>query len=47
MIEDKEANKVAEDIAKDIFGSWLNELEEKEQPEVCNIEDPDCEACGA
>lgn len=29
------------------FGSWLNELEEADQP-TCNIDNPeDCEACGS
>ena len=29
------------------FGSWLNDLENQEQP-TCNIDNPeDCEACGS
>jgi len=47
MIEDKDVNKSAKDIAENMFGDWLNELEEKKQPEVCTIDDPDCEACGS
>mgnify|MGYP003674708329 FL=1 len=47
MIEEKDADKIAEDVAKDMFGSWLKELEKKDQPEVCTIDDPDCEACGS
>jgi len=47
MIEEKDANKAAKDIAESMFGDWLNELETKEQPEVCTIDDPDCEACGS
>ena len=35
------------DKAKTIFDSWVKELEDQEQPEVCNIEDDDCEACGS
>lgn len=47
MIEEKEVNKVATDIAKDMFSDWLGELEDKEQPENCSIDDTDCEACGS
>ena len=47
MIEDKEVDKTTKSIAENMFGDWLNELEEKEQPEVCTIDDPDCEACGS
>jgi len=47
MIDEKEANKVAEDIAKDMFADWIGNLEDKEQP-TCNIDNPeDCEACGS
>lgn len=31
----------------DPFESWIVDLEEKEQPETCNIDDEDCEACGS
>jgi len=32
----------------DDFSSWVNDLEECEQPETCNLENPeDCEACGS
>jgi len=27
--------------------NWLNDLESKEQPEACSIDDDDCEACGS
>jgi|TARA_R110000796_G_scaffold51680_1_gene121928 hypothetical protein len=29
------------------FDSWVEELEEKEVPETCSIDDPDCENCGS
>jgi hypothetical protein len=32
---------------EDSFDSWLNDLEDKEQPQSCSIDDPDCEACGS
>jgi hypothetical protein len=47
MIEEKEVNKAATDIAKDMFADWIGDLEGKEQPESCSIDDPDCEACGS
>tara|TARA_R110000744_G_scaffold134922_1_gene244194 strand:+ start:4050 stop:4181 length:132 start_codon:yes stop_codon:yes gene_type:complete len=35
------------EVAKKTWDSWLNDLEEKEQPN-CNIENPeDCENCGS
>jgi hypothetical protein len=27
--------------------SWLDNLESKEQPKACSIDDEDCEACGS
>jgi hypothetical protein len=27
--------------------NWINDLEEKEQPVACSIDDEDCEACGS
>lgn len=29
------------------FEDFINELENKEQPEQCSIDNPDCEACGS
>ena len=29
------------------FESWLSELEEGQQPEACDINNPDCETCGS
>lgn len=31
----------------DSFEDFINELETKEQPEQCSIDNPDCEACGS
>ena len=31
----------------DSMDEWLTDLSEKEQPEACSIDDPDCEACGS
>lgn len=29
------------------FSDWLDELEDKEQPKACNINNHDCENCGS
>ena len=47
MIEEKEVEQVAKDIASNMFDTWLNDLEEKEQPQACSIDNPDCENCGS
>lgn len=45
--KDSKVVKTPEKIAEDTFSGWLDELEDKEQPEVCSLDDPDCEACGS
>lgn len=47
MIEEKEVDAAAKDIAANMFDSWLGELEDKEQPKACSIDNPDCENCGS
>ena len=44
---DKGNKKTPEEVAEDVFGSWVQDLEGKDQPEACNIDDEDCEACGS
>ncbi len=39
--------KRADESKKDTLDSWIVDLEEKEQPEACSIDDEDCEACGS
>ena len=39
--------KKSEESAKDTFDSWVNNLEDQEQPNACSIDDEDCEACGS
>lgn len=43
----KEAIKRAEESKNNTFESWIVDLEDKEQPETCSIDDKDCEACGS
>lgn len=32
---------------QDSFADFIDELETKEQPEACHIDNPDCEGCGS
>jgi len=43
----KDSIKRADESKKDTLDSWIVDLEEKEQPEACSIDDEDCEACGS
>jgi len=43
----KDSAKRAEESKKSTFDSWLVDLEDKEQPEACSIDNPDCENCGS
>jgi len=45
---DKRNKKTPEEVAKEVFDNWIEDLEEQEQPEACGIDDDeDCEACGS
>jgi hypothetical protein len=43
----KEALDRAEESQNDTFDSWIIDLEDQDQPESCNIDNEDCEACGS
>lgn len=51
MSENKLQEKItasqSQNTEEDSFSSWLNDLEEKEQPQACSVDNPDCEACGS
>ena len=51
MAENKLQEKLTasqpQNTEEDSFSSWLNDLEEKEQPQACSVDNPDCEACGS
>lgn len=36
-----------EEVARNTWDSWIEDLEDKEQPEACSIDNEDCEACGS
>lgn len=42
----KEAER-ADESRQDTFDSWIVDLEDKEQPDACSLDDEDCEACGS
>jgi len=39
--------KKSEEATQNTFDSWVNNLEDQEQPDACSIDDEDCEACGS
>lgn len=39
--------EVNKEKARETWDSWLDELKEKDQPEACSIDNPDCENCGS
>jgi len=43
----EEEMKKAEQSKQDTFDSWVEDLEEQEQPDACNLDDEDCENCGS
>ena len=43
----KESAVRAEKSKQNTFDSWVVDLEKKEQPEACNIDDPDCIISGS
>ena len=43
----RDSIKRADESKQDTFDSWIVDLEKKEQPEVCKIDDPDCIICGS
>tara|TARA_R110002012_G_scaffold11069_5_gene49683 strand:- start:869 stop:1021 length:153 start_codon:yes stop_codon:yes gene_type:complete len=43
----KDSIKRSDESKKNTFDSWIVDLEEKEQPEACSIDDEDCENCGS
>jgi len=46
MIKNDDSVKTEENKA-DTLDSWITDLETKDQPEACSIDNEDCEACGS
>lgn len=48
MLTEKTAEQLkSEQVARDTWDSWIVDLEDKDQPDACSIDDEDCEACGS
>tara|TARA_R110000787_G_scaffold172894_3_gene285506 strand:- start:1312 stop:1458 length:147 start_codon:yes stop_codon:yes gene_type:complete len=48
MLTEKTAEQLKnEEVARDTWDSWIVDLEDKDQPDACSIDDEDCEACGS
>lgn len=43
----EKVNEDLDKIARDTWDDWLGDMSDREQPESCKIDDPDCEACGS
>ncbi len=39
--------KKSEESKQNTFDSWVDDLEEQEQPKACNLDDEDCDNCGS
>ena len=43
-------NKMKDEKEKDVdttWDAWLEDMSDREQPEACSIDNPDCENCGS
>jgi hypothetical protein len=48
MLTEKTAKQLKnEEVARETWDSWIVDLEDKDQPDACSIDDEDCEACGS
>jgi hypothetical protein len=52
MSKDKE-KEVSDDVRnykerlRNAWDDWLNDMSDREQPDACSVDNPDCEACGS
>jgi len=46
---DSGTNKTDEEIsqARKTWDDWLGDMSERDQPESCTIDNPDCDSCGS
>ncbi len=40
-------NKERETEVDTTWDAWLNDMSDREQPDVCSVDNPDCEVCGS
>ena len=43
----KDSMDRADESKKNTFDSWITDLEDKDQPKACDIDDSDCVICGS
>ena len=52
MSKDRE-KEVSDDVGnykerlRNAWDDWLNDMSDREQPDACSVDNPDCEACGS
>ena len=47
MVEENELTDNEKEQGRTTWDNWLNDMSEREQPEQCSIDNPDCENCGS
>jgi len=43
----KQMSKDREKEVDTTWDAWLNDMSDREQPDACSVDNPDCEACGS
>ena len=46
-IKTKQMSKDRETEVDTTWDAWLNDMSDREQPDVCSVDNPDCEVCGS
>ena len=46
-IKTKQMSKERETDVDTTWDAWLNDMSDREQPDACSVDNPDCEACGS
>gem|GEM_PF-284846 len=46
-IKTKQMSKDRETEVDTTWDAWLNDMSDREQPDACSVDNPDCEACGS
>jgi len=43
----KQMSKERETDVDTTWDAWLNDMSDREQPDACSVDNPDCENCGS
>ena len=46
-MKDGKKKETIEVILEEAWDAWLEDMSDREQPEACSIDNPDCENCGS